>query len=447
MIIGLFFVASGIGLFRVEVHFLMTDRTLEPLIGNTVVLEGVVIQEPDIRETSTRAVVRVLRGASSESVRGTVLVSIPPHTDIAYGEEVRIEGILNSPKEFDVGLGRTFNYPAFLAAQGVQYEIPHAQITRISETHYGNPVKAFAIGVKQFFIRGIEKALPEPYAGLAGGILAGNKRGLGEELTDDFKKTSLIHVVVLSGYNITIVISALLSLMSGVSRWVRLSIGIGVALFFALMTGGASASVRAALMAVVSLTGDFSGRVYRPERALLLIALCMVLWNPLLLAFDPGFQLSFLATLGLISLSPFFFQMTKSWVPSEFQVRDVLVSSLAAQAAVLPLLLYQTGQFSLVAIPANVLVLVAVPLAMFFAFIAGLGGLFLGILSPIFGLPALVLLAYIIFIAHWFAQLPFAALGIPAFSVWVLAFLYAIMAYGTYRFFEAHQSDARTELK
>src|SRR5262249_2074335 len=155
--------------------------------------------------------------------------------------------------------------------------------------------------------------------------------------------------VVLSGYNISVVITALFGLLERAPRYVRFGVGGLVALFFAVMTGFASASLRAALMALISISGSLSGRIYRPDRALVLVCTLMLLWNPYLLVFDPGFQLSFLACAGLILFSPVFSALFAR-LPEGAGLKEILVTTSSAQIAVLPLLLYQSGSLSLVAL-------------------------------------------------------------------------------------------------
>jgi len=164
----------------------------------------------------------------------------------------------------------------------------------------------------------------------------------------------------------------------------------------------------------------------------------MVLWNPYILAFDPGFQLSVLATAGLIAFTPIVVTRLKFITP-RLHVREITATTIAAQIAVLPLLLYQTGNLSLVALPANFLVLLAVPWAMLFSAIAALGGLIFSSLvlggveglGVVVGFPAYALLSYIIEAAKLFASLPFASVALPAFSAWWLVPMYGALLFST----------------
>ena len=417
--------ACALGIARMESAMLSSDPALDAHIGSKVTIEGTVFEEPDERENSTRLSVRVETG-------GKALVVAPLHTNLSYGDRVRAEGDLRIPKGFETAGGREFNYAAYLAKDGIGYELVFAHIEKIGEATK-NPLKSGAIWVKQKYLEGLALALPEPHAGLAGGITAGDKRALGGELSNVFRTVGLIHIVVLSGYNIMVVIGFIEWLFRRAHRYVRFSLGIGVAIFFALMTGLASSSVRAASMAVIAIAGKATGRLYLASRALAVVAFGMVLWNPWILAFDPGFQLSVIATWGLISFSPFV-AARLTFVTEKLGLREIAATTIGTQLAVLPLLLYQTGRLSLVALPANLLALIVVPYAMLASFIAGVGGVIFGPLAPIAGFPAYALLSYILFVAEWGARVPFATASIGAFSALFIIFTYgAVSMYVLYR--------------
>lgn len=416
-------VAFALGVWRMDGVVLRHDPYLDAHIGKTVVLEGVVSAEPDVREENVRLSVRA-DTASSTAITATVLAIVPPHSSVSYGERVRVRGTLAAPEAFDTTLGRQFNYPGYLAVSDIGYLLKHASVETLSPAPYS--LTGVALAAKQWYVRGLENALPEPAAGLAAGITAGDKRGLGKEISEEFRITSLIHIVVLSGYNITIVASTLMNTFGFLPLVPRLASGACVAIFFSVVTGGASASVRAAIMAMIGMTARVSGRIYAADRALAVAAAAMAAWNPYVVAFDPGFQLSVLATAGLIWISPRIAPHLAK-VPETFGLREIAIATVSAQIAVMPLLLYQNGTLSLVALPANLLVLAAVPAAMALSFAAGIAGAVVSTVAPIIGVPAFVVLSYVLGVTHLFASLSFAALPIPAFSVWWLAPVYLLM--------------------
>lgn len=422
--IALFAFACGAA--RMHEGIVERELMLDALVGEKVVIEGVVQDEPDARENNVRIPVRVRTVASTTIETDiAVLVVAPLHTEVAYGDVIRAEAKLALPEAFETGEGRVFNYPGFLAKDRILYSMSFAKVTPLGGNE-GSALKSWAIWLKQKYLEGTANALNEPQAGLAGGITVGDKRGLGEELSDTFRVVGLTHIVVLSGYNIMVVVEALLRWLSGAPQTMRLGIAGFVAFFFAAITGFASASTRAAAMAMIAITGKATGRTYLASRALALVAAAMILWNPYVLVFDPGFQLSIIATAGLIFLTPLI-EPYLGRVTERFGLRDIAAATIGTQFAVLPLLLYQNGMLSLYALPVNLLALIIIPWAMLLSAVAAFFGLFAGILAPFFGFPAYVLLSYVISVAKLFAMLPLSAVQLPAFSASVLLGIYALM--------------------
>lgn len=194
-------------------------------------------------------------------------------------------------------------------------------------------------------------------------------------------------------------------------------------ILFAIMTGGAATTVRACIMGLIAILGQYLRRPSAALRALVLAALGMVLWNPPTLIYDPSFILSVLATFGLITLSPTV-EKYLWFVPEKFQLRSIASSTLSVQLFVLPALLYITGILSFVALPANLLALPVVPFAMLFGFLAGL----LGLIHPLLGVPlyliAEVPLQWMIGVATLAQALPFSSTTIPPYPVWVAVGIY-----------------------
>lgn len=398
--------------------------TLEGRIGAEASLEGTIDAEPDIRETSQRIIVGIEDGG--EETR--VLAVVPLYPELAYGERVRVAGILEHPEPFETEGGRTFAYDDYLAKDGVFAYFPRATVERVAPSSHAAAAFNALTDAKHAFVGGLEAALPEPHAGLASGILVGGKQGLGRDLYDAFIAAGLVHIVVLSGYNVMLVASALSrATRRAGTRWSNALAATSI-LAFVLAAGAGSASVRAGLMAALALYARSSGRRYDALRALGAVVLLMLAWNPFLLAFDAGFQFSIAATVGLIVGTP----ITERWlafVRSGF-LREVLATTVAAQIGVLPILLYQTGMLSPYALIANALVLPVVPLAMFLSFVAALFGMAAPFVAPIAGLPAYALLSYLMQVAELIARLPYADAVLPAFSFAFVALAYAVLLLG-----------------
>ncbi|MES2931454.1 MAG: ComEC/Rec2 family competence protein [Patescibacteria group bacterium] len=420
--VALLGVAIGAG--RVMLAPSSLPETFASRIGTEVVLEGVVSREPDIRETTQRVTIKV----EDSGERTNALAIAPLYPEIEYGSRVAIRGTLAYPEPFETDTGRTFRYDRFLAKEGIFALVESASIDTIAPREgITSLITQTLLNGKHQFQEGLARAIPEPGASLANGLLTGGKQGLGPKLLDAFIVTGLVHIVVLSGYNVMIVAEGVMRSLSFLPRrGSAIAAGITIALFV-LAAGAGAASVRAGLMAGLALVARATGRTYAVVRALLVVAVLMLFMNPLLLAFDPGFQLSFVATLGLILLAPILeARFTK--IRSAFW-RELLAATLAAQIAVLPLLLFQTGLFSLVSIPANLLVLPFVPLAMLLAALAGGIGMVLPALAPFAGLPAHAVLSFIIWIAEFASTLPVASVAVPKFPFLITIAVYLGLGY------------------
>lgn len=422
-------VAFTLGVVRMDAAVLH-DRVpvLESRVDTEVTIEGVIEKEVDERARTAQITVRaeLLDGSAIDE---RILVIADRFPTFSYGERVRAVGILARPETFETELGRTFDYPGYLSMRGITYTLPFAHVEAVGAGE-GNVIITHLLKLKYAFMYSVELQLPEPYAGLAEGLVLGVKRALGDELEEAFRVTGIIHIVVLSGYNVTIVAEAIMRLLSfffGLRT--RVVFGMLAIAAFALIAGLSATVLRASIMAVLVLAARATGRIYDLARALVLAGVIMLLANPKLLVFDPGFQLSFLATMGLIVLAPLI-ERRLSLVPSRFQIREFVTATIATQIFVLPLLLFSIGQLSLVAVIVNVLVLPAVPLAMLLIFLSGVVGfLSIAAATPI-AFCAYVLLRYMIEVVEWFAAVPYAAVVVPAFPFWVVILSYAFLGLG-----------------
>ncbi len=409
-------------LFIVRVEFLFSSEAAQSLpryIGSVVMLEGVVSADPDVREAAVRVMVRV-HGVDDVSGSGTLLAVLPKGTAVSYNDTVVLRGALETPRAFLTDTGRVFDYPGYLRVRGVSALMQKAVLVERIES---NPtVFGLLYSAKHAFERSIERILPAQDAHLLEGILLGERRGLSEELTTAFIIASLIHVVVLSGYNISIVAEAVLRATGFLPRTAQYMLGIGLMLFFVLMTGAGSTSLRAGIMALIAVLARYLRRPAVALRALAAAGVVLVLLNPLVVLYDPSFILSFLATFGLITLAPAIEQRLRPFLGGFPQLQSIAASTIAVQMYILPALLYYTGVLSLVALPANLVALPFIPFAMLFGFVAGL----LGFIHPLLGLlPALLsdlALRWLMFVAQTASVLPLSHITIPPFP-WVVAAL------------------------
>lgn len=422
--LALLLIVCALGIIRFNFTSLeIANEAYESQVGSQVLLEGVVAREPDVRENTTNLYVRV----DDE----LFLVRTNRYSEVSYGDLLLIEGELEKPDVFETDLGRTFNYPGYLRARGVSYTVSFADISVVAPNQ-GNIFIEKILAGKQKFMQSIEGILPEPQVGLSEGLLLGVKQALGDELEMVFRKTGIIHIVVLSGYNVMLVVIFITYVLAYVVPYrARVVFGIMAIVCFAILVGLSATVVRASIMASLTLIARATGRTYAVMRALMFAGVVMVLINPYLLVYDVGFQLSFLATLGLIFLAPYIEQ--KVWfMPTVFGMREFLTATIATQIFVMPILLYNIGEFSVVSVVVNVLVLPMVPIAMFLTFATGMIGLVSVQLATVVGFATHVSLSYILVIATFFAEVPFASFVVDAFPFWVVILSYCIMLYGLY---------------
>jgi len=421
-----FFVLAffAFGMVRFD-HFDTGVRSaLEDRLGETVSFTAKVSAAPDERETNTQLTIRV------PTYDTNVLLIVPRYPEYHYGDLLSVKGKLVRPEPFDTDDGRAFAYDTFLEKDGIAYVMRYAAVAKEGEDDSLAARTLRGIyAMRSWFEEGLQAALSEPSASLASGILLGGKQGLGKALLDAFTVTGLLPIVVLSGYNIMIVIAGVLFVLSRFHPRISFPVAAVVVTLFVVATGMGTSAIRALLMGLLALVARALGRIYDALRILIAVFAGMILWNPYSLLYDPGFQFSFIATLGLVLLAtPIGVRLMK--IPGAF-MREVAASTIAAQLFVLPLLLYQTGNLSTVSLLANALVLPVVPAAMLLSFIAGLAGGLLPNIAIFAGTPAWFFLSYMTTVASTLATVPFAHLVIPAFPAWVLLPSYAAIGWFT----------------
>jgi len=425
------------------------DPLLDSLVGETIVVEAVIVDEPDERENNTHIIVEfnnLFIDKEEFKIKTRAKIIADPYPLWEYGDRILLDGKLAKPKNFiNDETGKEFDYVSYLWKDGVFYQMFYPDIEFVAKGE-GNIIKATLFNFKHAFLEHVSHTIPEPHASLLGGLVVGAKQSLGEKLLDDFRATGIIHIVVLSGYNVTIVAEALMRFFAFLPRVASLWVGASSIVLFAIMTGAGATIVRASIMALLVILARATGRTSEITRALFIAGFLMVLFNPKILIFDISFQLSFLATLGLILLPPIF-EKHFHFMPTKFQLREFALATISTQIFVLPLLLYKIGELSLVALPVNLLVLMFVPLTMLFGFLAGVIGFLSIALSVPFAFITYGLLAYELKVVEIFASLPFASVQIESFPLWLMLGMYGFYGWGIYKFWRKGEHFQGSTLK
>ncbi len=434
-LVSLILFGSAIGVALVDFSaFSRNTKTLDSFVGKFVLVEGIVIDEPDVREQYTNIVLEAhtVLLVSSPVIQSDItlkpvriLVRVPQYPAFRYGDEIVFTGKISTPKNFlSTAETRTFDYRAYLAKDGIYYKMYFPKAAILGHNN-GNFVYEKLFALKEVLMRNIAVMIPGPEAALAGGILLGVKQSLGAELLQKFRDTGVAHIVVLSGYNIAVVASAVSVSVAFLPFTFRIIATVLSIILFAMMVGGGATVVRATIMVLVVIIARATGRESDALRALFLAGGFMVAINPMILLYDVSFQLSFAATLALIVLSPI---IEKHFLfISQKILRGILVATVAAQIFVLPLLLYHMGTISLVSIIANLFILPVVPIGMLAAFLLSVLAQ-VPILGSALAFVSYVILAYMIFAVEFFARVPFASLHNINFSLWMLVLSYILLA-------------------
>lgn len=441
-------------------NYIESDSKLTKYSGNKKIefsITGIIKQEPEQRENYRKFIINAkyleikINKSGKKQEEGylniddeifinkiflneNLIINVNTYENFEIGDAVSIKGKLQEPENFMNENGIEFDYVNFLKKDRIYTIIYYGQIKKIGTifkdqkmsgsseknilennlwTKSNLAIKRKIFSIKRIFLEKVSVVLPSPEAELLSGILLGTKQSLGAELENNFRRVGLIHIVVLSGYNVAIIAEAIFRFFRFLPLVVRTIFGVLMIISFSIMVGSGATVIRATIMVILAMIARIYGRTYLVNRALLVSGAIMIIINPMILFYDPSFQLSFLATFGLINLGGhlenFFARLH---FPKKLQLREISAATVSTQIAVLPLLMRMTGELSIVAPVVNIITLQFIPAIMFFGFIATLISFINEISGIFFGFMPYFLLKYILFIVNFFAKLSFATIKI-----------------------------------
>ncbi len=413
-VVGMIPLALVFGILRIQSAHV--EQRHDPLLlrsGQTVVLTGVVAEEVDRRLDSqklTLNVTNVTEGKTSVAVSAKTLISESLYPERHYGERLTVRCLLTQPGTID-----GFRYDEYLALSKIYSVCRNPAVLTVTPPH-SLDVLGIVLRGKQWMLDRFAALLPEPHSALLAAMLIGARRGLPDDLLLAFQRAGITHIIALSGFNITILASAVFSvaLAVGIRRNTAFWFVLAMLALFVVGTGASSSVVRASIMGVLVLLARRLGRSSSILYALLAAGTVMAIMNPRVVLHDVGFQLSFLATLGLVLFSGTI-EGRLSLVPTALGIRQILAATFAATAGTLPVMLFAFGRLSLISPVVNILVLPLVPLVMLLGFLA-IAFPFVGIL---FASAAWLLLTWMMAVATMlgslrFASVPFSTTIVPA---------------------------------
>lgn len=384
--------------------FMATLAPYDSLYGQKVVAEGLVDQDPTYSGTGNRQLflsdVSVGTGDERQGLPGQLFVSTPMSADVRRHDRIAVEGVLRD------GFGQ------------FQGAMSFAQVTKIGEEQ--NQVD----NLRSQFAASTTSVLPEPHASLGLGFVIGMKSALPISLEDALRDLSLTHVVVASGYNLTILVRAAKRLREKHSKLQTLLLSFSLIGMFLFVTGNSPSMVRAALVSGLVLLAWYYGRQFKPLVLLLLVMAATAFYNPMYLWGDLGWWLSFSAFAGIMIIAPLIIERFWKEKRPSF-VTQIAIEALVAQLMTLPIILLVFGNFATLGVIANVLVVPLVPFAMLATATAGFSGMLLPAIAPYLAIPAHAVLTLIVSIINLLDAVPGTTsevfIGMPVVVFWYAA--------------------------
>lgn len=388
-----------------------------------VLIKGVVATKPQKDLEGLKLTIRAKRlkwGEDWLPVKGRVLVHKNiPFSRYEYKDIVKVEGNLKTPQKYD-----NFNYRKYLQKERI-YSVIYSPSIKVLEKSSTKGTHSILISVKKELEKVAQK-LPFPEAGILSAVTLGDKNLLSQEFKEKISSAGISHITAISGMHIMIIFGVLLLCLIklGLWRWQATLLSIIIISFYIILIGAPASAVRAGIMGTLLISSQALGRLNQSSRSILIAATAMVAINPLILTRDVGFQLSFLAALGIIYLFPIFKKVLRA---ENSSLKQLIALTLSAQLFCFPIIIYHFGSISILSPVTNLLVLPLLP------FILGIGTLYLvlGALFPILILPLsfliLIPLSWITLIANTSSQLAFSQLTLQISPLFILCFYILII--------------------
>ncbi|MDG1949204.1 MAG: ComEC/Rec2 family competence protein, partial [bacterium] len=317
--------------------------------SSAIVVSGVVDAEVERRVDAQRVIIDQVHYAN-DTREGRVLVWLPLYPEVSHDDELIFNCRVQQPEAFN-----GFAYDKFLQVRNIGAVCYRPQYLDVIPTESWS-IMGVILSFKNTLIQQIRSVLPEPHASYVSGLLFGGSTALSSELKTDFSRTGTSHILAASGFNVSLFSLAFLTWILGtrVGRKRGLILTTILLVLYVITAGMTPAVMRAGVMGGLVVLERWISRKAYMLNAFLLTGAIMLLFNPLLLLYDVGFQLSFVATIAVITLTKPLSTRLK-FLPETLGLREAFAGSLAAIALTTPIILWHFGELSIIAPFVNLL--------------------------------------------------------------------------------------------
>jgi len=369
-------------------------------------IKGIIIKDPVQRRFYTNIIISPEQIEGLQTTSGLILVRVSScNLNFKYGDKVLVFGKLSQP--YWSGNIGTFNYRKYLERHHIYgvMKIKDAENIKIVARDEGNFIISKALVLKNMIKIINKRSLPDPQAAMLNGILLGMRENIPQQIFDMFRKSGIAHILAVSGLHVGLILLMFWGFLKlcRIPKKVAAFILILLVILYCMVTGMRDPIFRTTIMALAVLVAIIIDREQNLYISLSLACLALLLINPYSL-FNAGFQLSFIATLGIIYLAPILIERIK------LKPRFLFIAfavSLSAQISVMPIVAYHFNYLSLWSVFTNIIILPIVACILALGLLASVFGILWIKLAYIFSMPNWILLTILLKLIEFFSSVNF----------------------------------------
>lgn len=373
----------------------------ESYIGHTAVIGGTITDDPQRNPQSQTEFSISQISINAKPIAGRMYMSVVGEQNLKRGDHVAIRGKVSE------GFG------------SYQATVRYGDVSAVGTG--ATPIR----DIRERFSEGVRDTMPEPEASLGLGFVVGQRSALPPELDEQLKIVGLTHIVVASGYNLTILVRFARRLLAKYSRFMAMSVSGSMVVGFIAFSGLTPSMVRAGAVTLLSLLAWYYGRRFHPLILIALVAAGSAYFDPIYLWSDIGWYLSFLAFIGVLVVAPLITaRMLGKKKPGA--IAQLLIETVAATAMTLPLILFTFERLPVLSLIANVLVAPLIPFAMLTTTVAGVAGMIAPAILGWLGIPATIIIGYIVWVVEMLSGISWAQMDV-SIPVGIMIGLYTLI--------------------